>query len=242
VTSPSRHIGTLREKPLHASLKRWYADDGDAIEVPVSGYVIDLVRDGMLIEVQTRGFSSMRAKVRALLSLGHRLRIVHPIAVNRWIVKAADDGAVIDRRLSPKHGRPVDLFPELVSFPDLVAEPNLDIDIVLTHEEEVRHHTPDRSWRRNGWSVTERRLIDVTGTMLIDDAHDLASLLPDTLAEPFTTGDLATALGVTRRTAQQMAYCLRVLGAIVGVDKHGNAISYRRCETTPSGGHRAATP
>jgi len=35
-------IGTLRERPLHASLKRWYAEPDDRTEVAVDGYVIDL--------------------------------------------------------------------------------------------------------------------------------------------------------------------------------------------------------
>ena len=55
-------VGTLGEKPLHAALKRWYAEDADRIEEPVDGFVIDLVRNGLLIEIQTRGFSSMKHK------------------------------------------------------------------------------------------------------------------------------------------------------------------------------------
>ena len=38
-------IGLLNEKPLHASLKQWYARPGDRFEVPVHGFVIDIVRD-----------------------------------------------------------------------------------------------------------------------------------------------------------------------------------------------------
>jgi len=41
-------VGTLGEKPLHAALKRWYAEDGDHVEEPVDGFVIDLVRNGLL--------------------------------------------------------------------------------------------------------------------------------------------------------------------------------------------------
>jgi len=37
-------IGVLRERHLHAAVKRWYAEPGDREEVPVDGYVIDLVR------------------------------------------------------------------------------------------------------------------------------------------------------------------------------------------------------
>ena len=56
-------IGTLRERPLHASLKRWYARPGDRVEVAVDGYVVDLVRGDLLIEIQTRGFATLRPKL-----------------------------------------------------------------------------------------------------------------------------------------------------------------------------------
>jgi hypothetical protein len=221
------HIGTLREKPLHASLKRWYSRSGDGVEVAVDGFVIDLVREELLIEVQTRGFSSMRKKVTTLIDLGHHVRIVHPIPVDKWIVKVAADGAVLSRRRSPRHGSPIDVFAELVSFPDLLVHSNLEIELILTSEEEYRRHTPDRSWRRKGWTVEERRLIDVADTLLISDAGDLAALLPPGLPEPFTTADLAPRLGRSRRVAQQMAYCLRIAGAIDAVGKSGNAVEYR---------------
>jgi hypothetical protein len=221
------HIGTLREKPLHASLKRWYARPDDRLEVPVDGYVIDLVRGDLLIEVQTRGFSAMKQKATALLGLGHRLRIVHPIPIDRWIVKVDADGTVLSRRRSPKHGNPSDIFAELVSFPDLMAHPHLEVEVLLTIEEEHRRHTPNRSWRRKGWTIVERRLIEVVDTLLLRHIKDLTSLLPDDLPETFTTADIAERLGRPRRAAQQMAYCLRKVGAIVAVGKRGNAIEYR---------------
>ncbi len=188
------------------------------------------MRDDLLIEVQTRNFSSMKTKVATLLDLGHTVRIVHPIAVDKWIVKVAGDGTVLSRRRSPKHGTPVDVFAELVSFPNLLVHPNLAIEVLLTEEEEYRRHTPDRSWRRRGWTVEERRLVDVVGTVPIRDAEDLAALLPVGLPEPFTTADLALRLGRSRRVAQQMAYCLRMAGAIDAVGKSGNAVEYRSCE------------
>ncbi len=221
------HIGTLREKPLHASLKRWYARSGDRIEVPVDGFVIDLVREDLLIEVQTRGFSSMKQKITTLLDLGHRVRVVHPIPIDKWIVKVDADGTVLSRRRSPRHGNPTDVFAELVSFPNLLADPHLEIDVILTNEEEYRRHTPNRSWRRKGWTIEERRLIDVVDTLLISNTDDLAALLPAGLSDPFTTADLATELGRPRRSAQQMAYCLRIADVIVAVGKRGNAVEYR---------------
>ena len=228
VTNTAPHIGTLGEKHLHAALKRWYARPGDRVEVPIGRFVVDLVRDDLLIEVQTRGFSSMKQKLTALLDLGWRVRIVHPIAANRWLVKVDADGAPLGRRLSPRHGDPTDVFSELVSFPDLVAHPNLELHLVLTHEEEYRTHNPDRAWRRKGWVVVERRLLDIVDTMMIAGVEDLAGMIPAGLPKTFTTGDLADALGRPRRGAQQMAYCLRAAGVIVPVGKVGNAVEYRR--------------
>jgi hypothetical protein len=226
VTETAPHIGTLREKPLHADLKQWYARPEDGVEVPVDGYVIDLVRADLLIEIQTSGFSSMKEKVATLLQLGHQMRIVHPIPAEKWIVKVEDDGTILDRRRSPKRGDVLDVFSELVSFPELLTGSDLEIDVVLIREEEYRRHTPGRSWRRGGWSVMERRLLEATQSRLLRTTADLKALLPDGLPEPFTTADLAEISAQPRRLAQQMAYCLREAGAIELVGKKGNALEY----------------
>jgi hypothetical protein len=127
-------IGTLRERPLHASVKRWYAQDGDRVEVPVDGFVIDLVRGEQLIEVQTRGFAAIKPKVAALLGRGHAVRIVHPIAVDRWIVQVDADGSVVARRRSPRHGSLCDIAIELVYLPELLAQPGFELEVLLTVE------------------------------------------------------------------------------------------------------------
>lgn len=220
-------IGILRERPLHAALKRWYAEPGDRLEVAVDGYVVDLVRDDLLVEIQTRGVAGMRTKLVALLTLGHRVRVVHPIAVDRWLVRVDNSGSEIDRRRSPRHGRLVDLAGELVSVPDLLVDPALEIEVLLTREEEVRRHDPRRCWRRRGWTVVERRLLEVTDRVLIRDPADLAQLLPAGLPAPFTTADLARELDRPRRTAQQLAYCLRLTGIIEPAGRHGRSATYR---------------
>lgn len=220
-------IGLRNEKPLHAALKEWYRQAGDGVEVPFEGFVVDLVRDELLIEIQTRGFSGMRNKLRKLLDLGHRVRIVHPIAESRWIVKVDEGGRQISRRRSPKRGSIEDVCSELVSFPTWLDETGLEVEVLLTHEEEVRTHQPGKAWRRGGWVVVERRLIGVIDGRVLSSADDLIALLPDGLDEEFTTADMAAAAGRPRRVAQQMAYCLRESGAIEIAGKQGNALVYR---------------
>src|SRR5215510_4793755 len=112
-------IGLLNEKPLHASLKQWYAQPGDRFEVPVDGFVIDIVRDDLLIEIQTRNFASINSKLRKL-TRSYEVRLVYPVVQEKWIVRpATNNGGISVRRKSPKRGRLEDLFWELVSIPQL---------------------------------------------------------------------------------------------------------------------------
>ena len=222
------HVGTMREKPLHAALKLWCAEPGDRFEVPVDGFVIDVVRDDLLIEVQTKGFSSMKRKLGRLLDAGHRVRIVHPIPIEKVIVKVGEHGDVISRRRSPRKGAPTDVFGELVSFPTLIDEPGLDLELVMVREEEIRRHHEGKAWRRKGWVIEERHLVEVADTMILRSSADLVDLLPSDLPDVFTTADLSASLGRPRRIAQQMTYCLRTTGAIRQVGKRANAIEYER--------------
>lgn len=222
----SHHIGSLNEKPLHLALKQWYAEPGDRFEVNVEDFVVDIVRGNLLIEIQTRGFSAIKRKLQKLVA-GHPLRLVYPVAQEKWILKLANDGqSSLPRRKSPKRGRFEHVFSELVSFPHLMADDGFSLEVLLIKEEEVRRHEPSRAWRRRGWVTHERRLLKVTQQRLFETPGDLASLLPDGLPDRFSTSDLAAALALPRRLAQQMAYCLCQMGSIAQVGKQGNAYLY----------------
>jgi hypothetical protein len=217
---------------LHSALKDLYTQPGDQQEVPFEGYIIDVVSGDTLIEIQTRSFASIKQKLLDLVP-SHPVRLVHPIAYERWIVKQAEKGQkTLSRRKSPKRGKYVHVFQELVSFPTLLAEPNLSLEIVLTQEDEIRRHRPGRAWRRRGWVTHKRRLIDVVERRRFESPSDLAALIPPDLVEPFSTADLAKALREPRRLAQRMAYCLREAGVILPIDKRGNAILYARAPVT----------
>ena len=235
----SHKIGTLNEKPLHAALKAWYAQPDDRFEVSVDGFVVDIVRGDLLIEVQTGNFSSIKRKMRALAE-NHPVRLVYPVAQEKWIVRLAkDESGILGRRKSPKRGRLEHVFAELVSFPALLANPNFALEALLIQEEEVRRYDGKRGWRRHGWVTQERRLLDVVDRRLFETPADMVALLPSALAQPFTTADLGIALAKPRWLAQKMAYCLREMGAIKAVGKRGNAILYaRRLTPFALGGQR----
>ena len=225
-TFPMSTIGILNEKPLHASLKAWYAQAGDQFEVPVDGYVIDIVRDDWLFEIQTGHFAPLRSKLDALTRT-HRVRLIYPVAQEKWIVKqAVSPPDSVDRRKSPKRGRVEDLFRELVSFPHFLARDNFSIEVLLTREEETRRYVGRQSWRKRGWRTDGRTLLEVVDRQLFESPGNCLDLLPSSLDQAFTTQNLAEALGIKRQLAQKMAYCLREMKMIQAIGKHKRAVLY----------------
>ncbi len=227
-STKSPHIGTLNEKPLHEALKRWYARPKDKFEVPVDGSVVDIVRGKLLIEIQTKNFSAIRRKLEKLL-VNHKVRLVYPIAVEKWIIKLPRDPKdKATRRRSPKRGAFEDVFSELIRIPHLLANPNFSLELVLIEEEEVRRYDGVRGWRRGFWVTEERRLLKAAGHKVFKSAAEMSSFLPQNLAEPFTASSLAAAMLKPRRLAQKMVYCLKMTHCIKPVGKSGNSILYAR--------------
>ena len=219
-------IGLLNEKPLHASLKEWYAQPEDQFEVAVDGFVIDIVRDDLLLEIQTGNFASIKSKLKDL-ARSHQIRLIYPIAQEKRIVKVPnDDSSGITRRKSPKRGRVEDLFWEMVSFPQLLANPNFSLEVLMIREEEVRRYEGRRKWRRKGWVVEERRLLEVVEQRLYEEPADWRAFLPEDLGT-FTARDLAKAIGIRTQLAQKMVYCLRKVTVVKLIGKQERANLYR---------------
>lgn len=217
-------IGTLSEKGLHADLKDFLVEPGDEIEKPIEGFVADIFRDGLIIEIQTQNFGAMRKKLSHLLEY-YPVHLVHPIAVERTIIRQDMKGREVNRRKSPKIGRPIDIFEELVYIRDLVMHPNLTFEILMTREEAIRRQDPKRR-RWNGWYVHDRRLVEVVDRIPLASHRDFMKLLPDDLDVPFTNSELARKLGCRHRHAGNITYTMRRMGMLREVGKRGNSILY----------------
>jgi hypothetical protein len=219
-------IGVLREGPLHAAIKLILAAPGDRLEVPVGRFVIDIVRaDGELVEVQTGGFGPLGAKLDVLLDR-HRVRIVHPIAATRRIVRVDEQGQVVSMRRSTKHGSVISVFDKLIAFPSLLTHPNLTIEVLLLDEDHVRGARPV-TVRRRTRDPGERRLRDVCSRVELNGVDDIVCALPPLPTEPFSTRELASALGCSMLLAQRTAYCLRAVNVIEPAGKRGRAPLHR---------------
>ncbi len=221
-------IGQLTERSLHAALKAYLARPGDRFEVKLGRYIIDIVRDDLLIEIQTRHLYALRPKLLRLLA-EHPIRLVHPLPAERWIVREARDGRQT-RRKSPKRAAVCDIFTELVRVPDLAAHPNLTLEVLLVREEQHWRDDGQGSWRRGGWSLVDTRLLGVVDSAVLAAPADFAALLPAGLDDPFTNKQLAAALGAKPHISQKMTYTLKKMGLIEATGKESRSTLYRRMD------------
>jgi len=230
----SRHFADISRPPiavetsLHRRLKEIYASDGGQTEAALGRYRIDVITDAELIEIQHGSLAAIRDKIRQLTAK-HQVRVVKPLVTRKHLVKLDEHGEPGQRRLSPKRGRLLDLFHELIYFTRAFPHPNLTLDVPLVEVEELRR--PGRSRRRrrrkNDFVMEDRQLLHIDRHVELNTAADLRRLLPAKLKSPFDTAKLAAALEVDRWVAQRVAYCLREMGAATVTEKRGNALLYR---------------
>jgi hypothetical protein len=163
----------------------------------------------------------------AALTEKHPVRLVYPIAREKWILKLQDEKETAAvRRRSPKRGRPEHLFLELVRFPQLMIHPNFSLEILLTKEEEVQVNDGKGAWRRKGWSIADRRLVEVLDRVILEKPEDFQTFIPPSLPQPFTARELGRSCGIPGYIAGKMLYCLREMGAAAVVGRRKRAYLY----------------
>jgi len=216
----------MTEYSLHSEIKDWYKISGDELEVKVEDFVVDILRGKLLIEIQTRNFSAVKKKLIKLL-LNNQVRLVYPISKLKWIVHESRTGQFLRRRKSPKKGKLLDLFYELVHTPSLIKDRNFSLEVLLIEEEELRCNDGRGSWRRRGVIVKDRKLMNVFDRIVFEDSQDFLEFLPKELDECFTNRVLALKLGISINLAQKITYCLRKMSAVSIAGKKGNELLFQ---------------
>jgi hypothetical protein len=220
-------IGTERESGLHRALKFRYAGIGGETETPVGGYVADGIRgDGEIIEVQTGSFGPLKEKVPELCLRG-RVKIIHPIIVNKYIDVFDEAGKKQYRRKSPRRGGEWDLFKALLYAPALPLVPGLSIELALVDVLEKRVQDGRGSWRRRGLSIAGRELAAWHGAVSLDSPDDYRRFIPFAKNERFTSRDLAEKAHIQPPLARKTLYVLTKMGITKQIGKQGNAWIYK---------------
>jgi len=223
-------IGTLKEGTLHATLKYYIEPNEEMHEIRSEGFVADIIREGEIIEIQTRAFAKLNKKLNTFLEHG-KVTVVYPVAYMKWLSWInLETGEISQKRKSPKKGTPYEIFFELYKIKSLLLHPNLSFCIILMNIEEYK--------LLNGWSYDKKRgacRIDRVPIEIIDEIYihslvDYMKLIPSTLEEPFTSKDFKKHTRLSLSSAQTALNILTHVKAVERIGKKGRAYLYKKGE------------
>jgi len=219
-------IGTKNESELHRFLKYQYSGLDGVTEKLVGGYVCDgQTSEGEIIEVQTGSFGPLKEKVKDLTE-NCKVRIIHPIVIQKYIELYDKDEKFVHRRKSPRKGNAWDFFKALIYAPELPLLPRLTVELALVDIVEKRIDDGAGSWRRKGVSIAGRSIYALRQSLVLQKPNDYRQFIPFKKSEPFTVHDLALAAGISVSVAGKTVYALSKMGLIEKAGKQGNAIVY----------------
>ena len=222
----SMGIGTLSEKTVHAVLKRFYEPDPEHQEIPVENFVADILRDGEIIEIQTRGFNKLRRKLDTFLKY-YPVTIVYPIPHIKWLSWIDEEtGETSPKRKSPKTGNPYMAFIELYKIRPYLSNPNLHLKLALLDMEEYRLLNGWSRDKKKGSERYDRIPVKFAEEVCIDRREDYMQFVPYDLPEQFTAKDFAKHAKIPVRLAQTVLLILTDLEIVVRVGKQGKSYLY----------------
>ena len=220
------HIGGLSEKTMHLAFKYFFEENTDFHEVSVGRHFADIMRDGYIIEVQTRNFCSFRKKL-AVVSEQYPVTVVHPvIKEKRLFWTEPESGEIKGGRKSPRHKGIYDVFRELVYIRELLQRENLGFCFPVVACDEYKVLC---GWDRERKKGSVRQMLiptELFGFYEFDTAFAFAGLLPDSKAEYLTTKKISDMTGIKGRELSAFVNVLVYLDILKKDGKDGRFIRY----------------
>ena len=181
-------INTLNESSLHKTLKQIYsADEGLKTEVNVGKWICDIVNEksGQVIEIQNTNVSKLKEKIEGLLSLGKKVKVVHPVIIEKTIETYDGNGKLLSKRKSPKKESIYSIFRQITALTDILLNKNFTLEIPEISAIELRIITESPVQVKNkarhhlkSWLKTDKKLSQIYNTWTFTCAKDYLNLLP----------------------------------------------------------------
>ena len=210
-------IGTYQEKTLHKVIKNYYEPNLEFQEIKVDGYICDIVKDDIIIEIQTRSLNKLVKKLEVLLT-SRKVIVVYPIPHIKYLTWI-DNGEIVSTRKSPKVGSIYDIAKELYKIKWFLNNPNFELTVLLIDLTEYRN--------LDGYSKDKKRgstRYDCVPKELYDEItiSDYRMFVP--FDEPFTSKEYAKKIKENLSRAQTLLTILQYLKVVevIGKDKRYN--------------------
>lgn len=221
-------IGTYKEKRLHIILKRYFEEDPACHEIPVKGFIADILREGVITEIETKGFSGLGPKLAAYLP-AYRVRLVHPLAGKKYVSWIdPETREVSPHRRSPKKEGAYDLLFEMVRILPYVTDPGLTVLGPVLEMEEYRLAD---GWGRDGKRGShrfERIPSDLVDIIELGSDDDYRRYIPDCLPDAFTVKAFSEAARIDDGRARAVMKVMERRGVLRQLGKEGRAMTWGR--------------
>ena len=224
-------IGTLSEKTVHAVVKNFIEPDDEKHEIPVAGFVADILTDASgyeeIIEIQTRAMYKMKKKLDTFLRM-YPVTIVYPIPREKklcWVDE--DTGEVSKPRKSNKKGTDYVAFSEIYGLKDYLLHPNIRFKLLfmdMTEYKILNGYGPSRKIRAEKYDRIPESLIGWTD---LSCPEDYMQLIPADLPDEFKVDDFSKSTKLRRDEAGMAVQILRTVGVIEKIGKDKRAYVYR---------------
>lgn len=224
-------IGTLSEKILHAALKNYFADHDGSKEIKVGKYVADVLHGDRIYEIQTCGGAPLKRKVGELLA-SHKVSVVFPIMRKKtlfWVDPKS--GEVSTGRKSPKTGKYSDALPEIFYLSEYIGNENFGVILFLYDGREYKRLDGFGNGGKRGAHREERIPERAIEMLTLENASDLAALLPNELPEEFSKKEFSRITGLQGRNLWAALKLLCEKG-ILSSYKEGRSFCYVKVGAT----------
>ncbi len=187
-------INTFNESKLHLKLKNLYALEYNGkteVKFDDSPWIFDVIaEDGSAIEIQTANISALKEKCEYMLEKGKKVRIVHPVAVEKTIEMIESSGNILYSKKSPKKDFFLSSLRGMTKLCSILPNENCIIEVLYVKITETRRKTDgkvqlsNRSRRHlRDWTHDEKRLDEIIGKDVLKTKNDWLNLLPKGVRE-----------------------------------------------------------
>lgn len=220
-------IGEYAEKSIHREIKRYLEIDESKHEIPICGYIADIVNENNIIEVQTKSFIRLKDKISTYLENGYNLTIVYPVSIKKslnWLDPITMN--IVETRRLPCRGGIYNIFDELYKIREWVRDSRITFMIITFECEEYRlldGYGKDRKNRATKVDKVPTRILD---KFIFNACKGYERFISDQLKDEFTSKQFSRACKCKLDTARKATLILRELNYIRLIGKKGREYLY----------------
>lgn len=219
-------IGTLGEKSLHAALKFYFEPDESCHELPLGGFVADIIGEYGVIEIQTRSLRKLVRKLDAFLE-ACPVTVVHPLCKEKYLVWHNPDGTVAARRKSNAHAALWHALPELYAIKYALDNPRFQLCLCLLTVEEHRCLDGGGAKKKIRATKLDRVPVRMHEEIWFSAPRDYLRFLPEGLPDSFSSAEVASAGRMPVAYARLLLNILTYLELLSPAGQQGNTKLYR---------------